>query len=869
MNHLRPLRPRIRAFALLGLLACGSAQALTFSAGEETPLNGVLNTSITLGGAWRMEQRADDLIGKANLDPGLCGGRYQSCQGLFKEQTYPAQRLAAAPGQFSLRNDDGNLNYGKGDLFQGVAKITQDLNLTWENYGFFARWLYFYDFVNNDFTENHPNRITPDNVDRVGTEGDPESNHFFTRVYGRGERVRSKRRDGEVLRQVGTDLQWLDANFYGRLPLYGDRDLSFKLGRQTVNWGESTLLVINSVNQAQPVNANNLYRVGFTVEEVFTPVAMAFGSFEPFDGATIEAYYQLEWQPVEAPAPGSYFGFADIGTNNAVDNVNLTFGTSPDDPERAFVGANANEQLGYLDNPLTLITPTSITFQRGKDREASDQGQYGIAFKYYAENLGNGTELGVYFMNYHSKLPYVSFMSADASCARREGNTAGPGNRGIDAYNTTTFLAACPNVPVTTNPAARSQLTTDALALGLANPAILADLGVLNLLGLGQLLSGNPAQPHSSAIALDSPQLFFEYPEDIKLLGLSFNTTLGDYSVQGEVAYRPDAPLQVAVTDLAFAAMGPTLTRCHDPGLQRVNQLGNQLGQGCVGTRGGNGFDSNGNFAPTYGSSDFTDADGNIPYRDTLNLLVGHVPGSARAFPNFVLPYRGGVVGENAPNSTIRGYEEFDTYQFNLGFTRVLGATDNPFGADQIQLVGEFGATWVPDLPSLDRLQIEAPGVFTHASAGADGSGADGSRQACSTNASCTVNHDANGDGDYDDAGDVRGDGLRFNPHQADLDDYVDPFSWGYRLISIVKYESVLPAISLQPFIVWAHDVNGTSPGPAENFIKGRKQLLANLETRYKEALSFTVGYGWFFGGGDNNLYRDRDFAQAFVKYQF
>jgi len=842
-------RPAVIAATILAF--SGSAQALTFEIGEESPISGVLNTSITAGGAWRMEDRADDLVGKANLNPDLCGGRYQSCQGLFKEQTYPSRRLADAPGQFSMTHDDGNLNYGKGDLFQGVAKITQDLNLTWENFGFFARWLYFYDFVNNDFTETHPNLITRDNVDRVGTEGSPESNHFYTRVYGKGERVRSKRRDGELLRQVGTDLQWLDANFYGRMPFYGEKELSFKIGRQTVNWGESTLLVINSINQAQPVNANNLFRVGFTVEEVFTPVGMAFASFEPFDGATIEAYYQYEWKPVEAPAPGSYFGFADIGTNNAVDNVNLTFGTSPDDPDRAFAGATASEQLGYLDNPLTLITPTTTTFQRGKDREADHQGQYGLAFKYYAENLGNGTELGLYFMNYHSKLPYVSFMSAEASCARAEGNPMG-----INANSTTSFLQACPNVPVNTNPEAGAQLRQDAIALGLANPAILADLGG-DLTGLLALLTGNPNAPHSSAIALDSPQLFFEYPEDIKLFGLSFNTTVGDYSIQGEVAYRPDAPLQIAVTDLAFAAMGPTLSRCHDPAL------------GCLGTRGGNGFNEDAEFAPQYGSSDFTDANGQIPYRDTFNLLVGHVPGSARAFPNFVIPYRGGVVGENAPKSYIRGYEEFDTFQFNLGFTQVLGATDNPIGADQVQLVGELGAAWVPDLPSLDRLQIEAPGVFTHASAGADGSGADGSRQACSTNPSCTVNYDANGDGDYDDAGDVHGDGLRFNPHQANLDDYVDKFSWGYRLISIIKYESVLPGISLQPFIVWAHDVNGTAPGPAENFVKGRKQVLANLETRYKEALSFTLGYGWFFGGGDNNLYRDRDFTQAFVKYQF
>ena len=126
------------------------------------------------------------------------------------------------------------------------------------------------------------------------------------------------------LRTVGTDFQLLDINFYGRLPIPGweDHELSFKIGRQTVNWGESTLLAINSINQANPVNANNLYRVGTQVEEVFTPVGMAFASIEPFTNATIEAFYQFEWEPLDAPPPGSYFATNDLGTHNAGRTVN-------------------------------------------------------------------------------------------------------------------------------------------------------------------------------------------------------------------------------------------------------------------------------------------------------------------------------------------------------------------------------------------------------------------------------------------------------------------------------------------------------------------------------------------------------------------
>ena len=110
---------------------------------------------------------------------------------------------------------------------------------------------------------------------------------------------------------------------------------------------------------------------------------------------------------------------------------------------------------------------------------------------------------------------------------------------------------------------------------------------------------------------------------------------------------------------------------------------------------------------------------------------------------------------------------------------------------------------------------------------------------------------------------------MRFNPTQADLDAFVDKFSWGYRVISFFKYESLFPGISLQPSFVLTHDVKGTSPGPAENFVEGRKSLALLNEIRFRGGLSFTAGYTWYTGAGENNLLRDRDFAQAFVKYQF
>ena len=322
---------------------------------------------------------------------------------------------------------------------------------------------------------------------------------------------------------------------------------------------------------------------------------------------------------------------------------------------------------------------------------------------------------------------------------------------------------------------------------------------------------------------------------------LNFNTTYGDYSYQGEVSYRPNVPLQVALVDLAFASFGPTLTRCHDANL------------GCAGASSTIGFNEAGDYV-VYDDNNFVDANGNNPFADTVNLVVGAAPGSARSFPNFISPYRGIAVGENAPNSYIRGWIPGKVAQYNLGATRVLGASENWIGADQVILIYELAATHVLNMPDFDELQIEGPfTATTHASAGADGSGADGSRLACSTNPSCSVGPD----------------GLRFNPFQARRDSFADAFSWGYRIVGRIGYESVLPGISIQPLFIWQQDIQGNSPGPAGNFVEGRKQLNLLLETRYDKSFAFTIAYNAFLGGGQDNLYRDRDNLGFFVKYQF
>ncbi len=69
----------------------------------------------------------------------------------------------------------------------------------------------------------------------------------------------------------------------------------------------------------------------------------------------------------------------------------------------------------------------------------------------------------------------------------------------------------------------------------------------------------------------DSARYFVKYPEDIDLLGASFNTTLGGSgpALQGEVSYRFNQPLQVDDTEILYAGLSPV-----NPAVFGQSQLG-------------------------------------------------------------------------------------------------------------------------------------------------------------------------------------------------------------------------------------------------------------------------------------------------------
>jgi hypothetical protein len=323
----------------------------------------------------------------------------------------------ASGGKASSRtSDDGRLNFKKGETFSKIFKGIHDLQLTYGDTGVFIRGKYWYDFETKD-----------------------ESREFYD-IQDHNRKVAAQ----------SSGAQILDAFIYHNYSI-GDLPGSVRAGKQVVSWGESTFIQ-NSINSINPVDVAAFRRPGAEIKEGLIPVNMLYVSQALNDSLSMEAFYQLEWDQTVIDNCGTFFSTTDVVADGCDDRL-------------VFAG---------LDQPAGESPPGTF-LPRSGDRDARDSGQYGLALRWFAEQLNN-TEFGLYALNYHSRNPVFSTTLAPST-------------------------------------------------------------------------------------------YFIEYPEDIRLYGMSFQTNVGGTALSGEVSYRPNMPMQINSTDLSFAALGipfsPVFTSGH------------------------------------------------------------------------------------------------------------------------------------------------------------------------------------------------------------------------------------------------------------------------------------------------------------------
>ena len=511
----RPVRGSLvlaaSALALTGLLQAPPAQAIEFGAGE---LRGSLDTTVSHGVTVRVGRRSEALAAGAN-------------------------------------DNDGNLNYGRG-VVSNTSKFTSDLDVEIGNFGAFARVTGFFDFEN----ENNERERTP--------------------------------LSGEAMDRVGKDIDVLDLYATGAFDV-GGAALDLRLGRHVLNWGESTFIQ-NGINAINPFDVSRLRTPGSELREALLPVSMFSAAVAPTDTLSVEGFYQLAWEETEIDPVGSFFSVTDYvgpGATRAViplsDDVNdegFGFGllTPAINADLAGFGLNV-PGVGFVPRPQPPQPNFDTGFlnvMRASDRDPSDSGQWGVALRHFAEELNN-TEFGFYFINYHSRLPIVSARTgslpgiqsglfAAQAVSASDSHTVGAVTQ---AVTQTVIQAVTPAVT-----AAVTQRVTEAVQAGLIDPAAARariEAGVRQ--GVAQEVATRaPAQVQgqiegiAGLLAVDryakTGNYFIEYPEDIQLFGLSFNTLLGasGWALQGEYSFRPDTQLQRAERALFTDGLAPIRT---------------------------------------------------------------------------------------------------------------------------------------------------------------------------------------------------------------------------------------------------------------------------------------------------------------------
>jgi hypothetical protein len=333
-------------------------------------------------------------------------------------------------------------------------------------------------------------------------------------------------KDDEAKELACQDFRFLDMYVYADFE-FGNMPVSIKVGEQVLSWGESTL-ISHGINVGA-VDLARLYAPGSDLKEAFIPTGMVWANIGLTDTLSLEGFYQYEWQETRLPVAGTYFATNDfVSAGGHLNGVQLNFAGNPD-MNTAELVKQLNEvgQMVAADPanaanvaPAYLAYPTKYAVRATDlDQEAKDSGQFGLKLGWFAEDL-NYTEFGFYYINYHSRRPLISGIASDFSTAK---------------------------------------VTEDLLMLG---------------------TQGVTADTLSSLNAFTKAAVY--YPEDIKLYGFSFNTTIGTTAVSGEISHRQDEPIQIDDAELLFAAMPEQLANAGiRPEIAGISQIGDNAIEGC------------------------------------------------------------------------------------------------------------------------------------------------------------------------------------------------------------------------------------------------------------------------------------------------
>lgn len=405
-------------------------------------------------GIWGMQAQAFEI----DTGPNVTTSLESVAEFTSVYRTSSPERIERGGQNIFANNNDGSEYYDTG-FVSNEFKLTSELHVRTEQDGLFVRGTAWYDTQIMD--------------------NDPSGDRFATHNTDSDERYPSDLRN-----RAGHRARLLDAYLYTNR-YAGEMPYSLRFGRQVINWGEG-IYYADGINVINPVDIGRVVLPNASLKDALLPTNMISGQLGLTDAFNIEAFYGLEWKGHELIPTGAFLNNQDYfgkGSNGVLVDLRSELG------DLAELVPGINGENGIVAGA-----------RYGSAHDARDDGQFGMALRYLMEDWNN-TEFSLYYLNYHSKVPFLRIQKGRSfACSTGQaGQFSELCGFGLDA-------------------------TVDGLAL------------------------------------LDSTYYDFIYPEDIRLFGLSVSGTVGDTSLAGELTYRPNAPLEPSMIyeleTLAGSALG-------------------------------------------------------------------------------------------------------------------------------------------------------------------------------------------------------------------------------------------------------------------------------------------------------------------------
>jgi hypothetical protein len=280
--------------------------------------------------------------------------------------------------------------------------------------------------------------------------------------------------------------------------------LKLRVGNQVINWGESTSLRFG-VDVVNPLDLVALFQPTTTTRDLFIPQGMIWGAANVSENVAIEGFYQYDWEPVQLPPVGWSFSVDDLIGGDGLSYAMAGAGQYSD------LGTDLDAAFGPLPEEIPDFDPFFMRIPADARYEPPSQGQYGFTVQALVPVL-NASKIAVHFVNYHSRLPLISGFTADQ-----------------DAIDAT------------------SQAAVDARA------------AALEAQGLDPEGALDAAETLTIGRFANETRYFASYPEDIRMLGVSFNTaTLRSGTlVAAELSHHFNWPVQIPREEVLTASLSP------------------------------------------------------------------------------------------------------------------------------------------------------------------------------------------------------------------------------------------------------------------------------------------------------------------------